>query len=196
MKKYKTVLDPETGLLRIIALKDFLDVREGNRGGLIEKEHNLSQEGGCWIYESAKVIGDARVWGNALISGKAIVCDNAWVGGNVQVFGHTRIEGDAKVYGSARIFRNAWIYGNAKVCGKACVSGYAYVGGNVKLWSTCPYFTTPKITSTIENSNDYVIFVAKREFNVVSFKNIDENYVEENYIKNIQTIRQIYGEEV
>lgn len=46
-KKYKTEKDPGTGLLRIIALKDFSNVKKGDRGGLIKSEYNLSQEGNC-----------------------------------------------------------------------------------------------------------------------------------------------------
>ena len=42
-------------LHRIEALKSFGDMSAGEKGGWIEKEENLSQEGSCWVY------GDARV---------------------------------------------------------------------------------------------------------------------------------------
>ena len=51
-KKKKKKKDPETGLLRIIALKDFSNVKKGDRGGLIGKEstknclHNVSDHRG------------------------------------------------------------------------------------------------------------------------------------------------------
>ena len=79
-KKYKTEKDPETGLLRVIALKDFYDVKKGQLGGIIEKEYNLSQEGNCWVYENAMVYENARVRGNA------------------RVYGHAQVHGEAYVY--------------------------------------------------------------------------------------------------
>ena len=42
-------------LYRIKALKDFCDVKEGELGGWVESEDNLSQEGTCWVYEDAEV---------------------------------------------------------------------------------------------------------------------------------------------
>ena len=52
-KKYK--LTEETinvygiTLYRIEALKDFGNVKKGDKGGFIEKEDNLSQYRNCWI---------------------------------------------------------------------------------------------------------------------------------------------------
>ena len=77
MKKYRTEKDLKTGLLRIIALKDFSYVRKGDIGGLIEKEENLSQEGRCRVYEGARVSENAQVYGHAEISGK---CSSLWRG--------------------------------------------------------------------------------------------------------------------
>lgn len=45
-------------LYRIQALKKFAIVKAGDKGGFIEKESNLSQDGNCWIYDNAKVYGD------------------------------------------------------------------------------------------------------------------------------------------
>ena len=96
-KKYRTEKDPETGLLRIIALKDFSDVKKGDRGGLIAKEDNLSQEGNCWVYEHAKVGEKAWICDNAKIYGKARIYAHAQVFGEAEVYGHTEIKGDVKV---------------------------------------------------------------------------------------------------
>lgn len=54
-------------LFRIKALVSFGDVKEGELGGLVEKEENLDQSGNAWVY------GDARVYGNAWVSGDARV---------------------------------------------------------------------------------------------------------------------------
>ena len=63
MKKYEltdeTIDVSGTTLHRIKALKDFGNVKKGELGGYVESEHNLSQEGNCWVCGNAKVCGDA-----------------------------------------------------------------------------------------------------------------------------------------
>ena len=78
-------------LVRIEALRDFSDVKMGEKGGFIMLEKNLTQSGNAWVYGNARVYGDARVYGNA------------------------RVCGDAQVYGDARVYGNAQVYGNARV---------------------------------------------------------------------------------
>ena len=82
-------------LFQIKALVSFEDVKEGDFGGYIEKEENLSHDGDAWVYGNAKVCSNAEVCGNAKVCGDAEVSGNAWV------------SGDAEVYG------NAWVYGDA-----------------------------------------------------------------------------------
>lgn len=48
-------------LFRIKALVSFGDVKEGELGGLVEKEENLDQSGNALVYGNARVYGDARV---------------------------------------------------------------------------------------------------------------------------------------
>ena len=90
-------------LYRIEALKDFGNVRKGDKGGFIEKEHNLSQNGDCWIYDNAQVYDDAKVWMDASVCDNAVVCGEAMVCSS------------AKVCDNARICDNAHVYGNAEV---------------------------------------------------------------------------------
>lgn len=66
-------------LFRIKALVSFGDVKEGELGGLVEKEENLDQSGNAWVYGNAQVSGDAWVCGDAQVYGDAWVCGNAWV---------------------------------------------------------------------------------------------------------------------
>lgn len=54
-------------LHRIEAVKDFADVKAGEKGGWIEQEENLSQEDNCWVYDNARVCGDAKVCDDAEI---------------------------------------------------------------------------------------------------------------------------------
>ena len=84
-----------TTLHRIVALKDFAGVENGDKGGWIENENNLSQYGNAWVY------GDAMVYGNAQ------VYDNA------RVFGRAEVFGIAMVYDNAGyiVFKNFWSSG-------------------------------------------------------------------------------------
>ena len=106
-------------LFRIKALIEFGNVKEGELGGFVEKEENLSHEGNAWVYGNAKVYSDARVSGNAK------VCENAWVCGNAKVYGDAWVCGNAKVCGNAEVYGDARVSGNAKVCENAWVCGNA-----------------------------------------------------------------------
>lgn len=113
MKKYKltstTKKYSSSVLYQIEALKDFGDVKKGERGGFIQKEDNLSQNGNAWVSGNAEVFG------------------NAWVSGDAKVYGNARVFGDAEVYGDARVFGDAEVFGDAKVSGKLkLIGGYFY----------------------------------------------------------------------
>ena len=98
-------------LLRIQALIDFSIFKKGEKGGYIEKEDNLSQEGDAWVSEDARVYGDAQVYGDARVYWNAQVYGNARVFGDAWVYGDAWVSGDARVYGNARVFGNARVYG-------------------------------------------------------------------------------------
>ena len=104
-KKYK--LTEETinvngkTLYRIEALKDFSDVKQGEKGGFIEKEENLSQYGDCWAYDNAKIYDNAQLYDDAIVYEDAVVCGNAKVYGEADVCGNVWVFGDAEVYDDA-----------------------------------------------------------------------------------------------
>lgn len=92
-KKYKltdeTIEVEGKALYRIEALKDFCEIKKGDKGGFIESEDNLSHEGNAWVYD------DACVYDNALVTDDACVY------------------GTACVYDDARVCGNSWVYDNA-----------------------------------------------------------------------------------
>ena len=163
MKKYE--LTSETKVIngvelhRIKALKSFGNIKEGDLGGWIESEKNLSQDGDAWVGGNAKVCGNAWVGYNARVDRDATVRGNATVSGNAKVRGNATISGDAIVSGNATISGNAKVRGNAtiedyaKVYDNAIVSDNAIVRGNAKVrgkedfivfknwWSSGRYFT-------------------------------------------------------
>ena len=89
MKKYRLTEETIRGcnrtLYRIQALRDFGNVKEGDIGGYIEAEKNLSQIGNAWVYGNARVSGNAWVYGNA------------WVSDDARVSGDSRVSGDADI---------------------------------------------------------------------------------------------------
>ena len=100
-------------LFRIKALIEFENVKEGELGGFVEKEENLSREGNAWVSGDAEVYGNARVFGDAEVYGNARVSGDAWVSGNA------RVSGDAWVCGDAEVSGDAWVCGDARVSDNA-----------------------------------------------------------------------------
>ena len=126
-------------LFQIKCTKSFKYANEGDLGGYVEKEDNLSQSGDAWVSGYARVSGnawvsgDAQVSGNAWVYGYARVSGDARVSGNAWVYGDAQVYGNAQVSGDARVYGNAWVYGDAQVYGNAWVSGDAQVYGNARV---------------------------------------------------------------
>lgn len=115
LKKYALTSDcirfgPDSGLRRIIALRDFGNVKMYDLGGYVEDESNLSHEGDCWIGEHA------RVFDHATVTGSAFVYGDARVYGGAQVTDHVRVCEGAEICGGARIGGNITIRRGAYVC--------------------------------------------------------------------------------
>ena len=84
-------------LYRIQAIKNFGDVKNGDIGGWVEKDFNLSHKGDCWVYDDSKIFGtaaiygNAKVYGNSAVGGSVYVFDNAWICGNATIISHQSI---------------------------------------------------------------------------------------------------------
>ena len=145
-------------LYRIEALKDFSNVKKGDKGGFVESEDNLSQHGDCWIYDDAKVFDNAIVYGNARVFNNAKVSENALVYGNAKVYDDAKIYGFARVYDGAMIFGGADVYGSADIYGcaminnKSEVSGYAMVHGDAIINNAKVYDDAAVYGNAIVNS--------------------------------------------
>ena len=164
---------------------------DGDQGGLVTGEHNLSHDGSCRILDQAIVADTAFVSGNAEVSGSAVVEGNAHIFGEAAVFADARVNGRSEVYDKARvygraqvtghsivnnaahvreeafvcdghIFGKAFIEGRARVVTGSSVSGDAIVKDNVVL-------TTCSVSDDVALTGD---FAAKnRHFDARSFKN-------------------------
>ncbi len=132
MRKYEFTGDTCEYLGKI--LHRIVRLRDGQMGGWIETEINLSHEGDCWIYDEAKVYGNARIYGEAQVSSNASVADDAQVFGDARVTGRAAVSGDAKIYENAVVSGDTYVSGKAKIFGSARVSGYCTsVGGLTEL---------------------------------------------------------------
>ena len=89
---------------------------DGLAGGWIESEACLSQDGACFVFDSA------QVYGSALVSG------NAWVRDNARVCGNARVQDNAQVRDSAQVSDSARVSGTARVLGTALVCGEEIIG--------------------------------------------------------------------
>lgn len=159
-------------LYRIEALKDFGDVKKGDKGGYVGGENNLSQVGDCWIFGNAKVCDNAIICGNARVCDKAHVSDNAYVSGRAwvsdyaHVFGNALVYGDALVYNNTRVYGNAKVYGsvyisdNAKVYGDAIVHDNTHVYGNAQIYGNTEVWGNAEIKrdAKVKNNSDYIVF--------------------------------------
>ena len=137
-KKYKLtdeIIDFEgRKLYRIEALKDFSNVKKGDRGGFVESEDNLSQDGDCWIHDDARVHSNAKICDNAIIYGYAKVCDNAIIYGDARVFGNVQVCDNARVFDNAKILGNTIVYNKAKIFGNARIFDNAVVCNNTEIY--------------------------------------------------------------
>ena len=103
-KKYELI--KEGGHYRIKALKDFQlitgeIVKKGDFGGRIHGEHNLSQEGNCWIGYHARTLDNSRVLDDAVLKDHSTAYDNSTISGNVVMKDFSWAKGDSIISGNA-----------------------------------------------------------------------------------------------
>ena len=187
MKKFELVEDSEIQfdghkLYRIRATAAFKAangrvVNKGDVGGFVSKPENLADD--AWVFDDAKVYGNARVRDNACIAGNARVYDNAdvWekakVSGNAKIYDEAYVSGKAQVYGNAQVYDNAWVqdyalvyddaqiyddarvYSRAEVYGKAKVYDNAFVYNDAKVFGDDEVYGNTHVRNTrINNDHD------------------------------------------
>ena len=198
-------------LYRVIALKDFGDIKAGDLGGYIESVNNLSQNGNCWVYDNSKVYQNAIVKGDAKIRDAAMVFGTAHVDGNSTVCGESRVFGnatlrcgivgkDANVCDDAIV--NGIVTGNATVAGNACIYEGIAICGDAVIRKNSDYFAVSGISDNYEFSRSMVfckssklgmikVCLRSKCIDIEEFKNIlknindhDDNFVHyEKYLR-------------
>ena len=129
-KKYK--LTDETRdyygrtLYRIQALKDFGDVKAGDKGGWVESKNNLSHYGDCWIYDDSVASGSSRISEDTKIMNNSEICDFACVRGNAVIDQGSTISGEAFIL-------------DAKVS-NLIISDYTQISGDIEIKSVRDFY--------------------------------------------------------
>lgn len=121
-------------------------VTKGELGGFVEGEHNLSQEGKCWIGKGAMVYGKARVTDDAYITDAAVVFCYARVSGKALVAGKAQVIEHAVVTDFASVSVSALVRGHATVSDHAGVGGLAVVGGDARVCGNANVFGAASVS--------------------------------------------------
>lgn len=114
-------------------LKQIIRLSDGLVGGYIESEENLSHSGTCFIYDNAKVYGNAKVCDNSSIYDEVTVYDNAMLCGNVivndnvSIFGNSLLQGDILLSGKSKVYDNALLIGRMKIGERTSIYGNAFI---------------------------------------------------------------------
>lgn len=155
---YLQIKHPATGrtlkLFRIVSLKKFktktgYDVKEGEVGGFIEGEQNLSQNDFSWIFNTAMAFDDtllidSSIHDQAKIFGNCIVTD-CEIRGKVRVWGsctlnecrltdNVDVSGECEV-AQTKVSNSSVITGKCKVV-RCTISGGSRIGGNCDVTDT------------------------------------------------------------
>jgi hypothetical protein len=118
-------------LYRVQACRDFMTSGEvpvflGSRGGWVESESCLDQEGACWVaneavvYSGSEVRADACVFGDAVVLGGSVVTGDARVAGHAVVSDRSFVGGAASVGGDvvlsrSRVAGRCWLVGSCRL---------------------------------------------------------------------------------
>ncbi len=131
-KKYELIETDCKDLYRIKALKDFElvtgeTVQKGDLGGLVDGEHNLSQEGNCWIGYNAGACQKAKVVDNAVMKDCSKTLDNSTVSGNVIMKDHSWACDNSTVSGNAVMKDYSWAKGDSIITGNALLQADQHI---------------------------------------------------------------------
>ena len=166
-KKYELLLNNKIEhkgktLYRIKALRNFGYVLEGDVGGYIESEGNLSQRGSCWVHDNVKVYDNARIFDNAEIFDNARIVDNA------RIFDNSTIHGNVHVYGYARIYDNV-------VINKGNIIGQISMPFKDIFQHQC----RNRVLTAILTENDEILYTIDCQHNITEEEFIDRIYNED-----------------
>lgn len=118
-KKYE-LFRYDYGVCRIKALRDIPrhGIKAGDPGGIIEDEHNLSQEGDCWVDKDSYVFNDSCVLSDAIVKNTTLM-DNSQVTG-------------CSIVNECLLYKNSVVRGQAEIS-NIVLHADSVIEGSVKL---------------------------------------------------------------
>lgn len=135
---------------RIIALKDFGNVKAGDKGGYVADEHSLSQDGNCWVYDNGYIGYKAQVKDDALIKSGAKVLDFAIIKNKAIIDEHGIVLNSAIIKDKAHI-KNGLVTANAVIGGNTIIDGYGMVGEDMIVLGNSIINSYARVGKHIEN---------------------------------------------
>jgi NDP-sugar pyrophosphorylase family protein len=132
-KKYtlsETVKVGQKEFYRIKAIKSFGNIAEGEYGGLVESEDNLSHDGNCWIYRGAMASDNSRVRDNAQLKDFSAISGNALIEGKAIISGFSEVTQSAVIRDNSKVYDVSLISGNSLICGSAIITGKTVIHNN------------------------------------------------------------------
>ena len=203
-KKYELIETDCDGFYRIKALKDFQlitgeIVKKGDIGGRVHGEHNLSQEGNCWIEGISGAYDNSRVMDNAVLKYCSRTYHNSIVSGNAVMKDFSRAEDNSIISGNAvmkdnsRARDNSTISGNAVMKDYSLAKGDSIISGNAVLQAN-QHIQYGTVTTDLLGTKDWVgalyaeLGVKPKHNKVVLYKKVwstdDTNTFTSNYDRN------------
>ena len=162
MKKYKLteeskVLEREITVYRIEALKDFTlingkEVKKGDKGGWLQSEANMSQEGNCWVYEECVMMGNSHRSGDSIGYGNSLQYGNSRQYGNSMQYDNSRQGSYSRQYGNSRQYGDSWQYGNSMQYGNSRQYDNSWQYGNSRQFGNSRQYGN---SQQYENSQQY-----------------------------------------
>ena len=133
-------------------------VAAGSEGGSVDRTSNLAPGGCSWVFEGARVKGDAVVSGNAVVADEATVRDDAVVSGNAFIGGEATVRDDAVVSGNAVVAGEATVRDDARVSGNAFIGGEATVEDDATVCGEADVVGKARVSGYAEVCGEAVLF--------------------------------------
>lgn len=137
LTKETKLLQDQTKVYRIQAVMDFKDVKQGDLGGFVESEENLSQKGSCWVYGDAIACQEAKISQEATLANRCQARGKALIFGNAKLLGNVLVDREGQVYGTAYlnglivVTDYVWVCGDARIEGARRLEGRTIIDGDI-----------------------------------------------------------------
>ena len=121
-KKYELTSESKTMdngdvVYRIKAVRSFMTaiypVKEGDLGGWVSSEDNLSHDGTCWLFDNAVNSGNSRRHDNSVGYESSWSYEDSQQFENSQQCGNSQQSGQSKQYGKSCQSGSSWQYNNS-----------------------------------------------------------------------------------